>query len=640
MSTMLKKKGVALFVVMITTTVLALMMATFFKAYRSHFALTRSSVASQRAAAACDSVYQYVVYRVEHERNWGSEPFTVSGTGNPSGDRLNVTEIIGTHRLTGSIEALDATFEAEIYNNLTDASSESASSMTAKDTLLCRITARSGESTRQAEFVVRVAPLFDSSVLSRSTLRVDAETLIMRSLDPNRNLLRAEGDIYVPDILTGDDSKFLHPDDSADERGMLWAKGDIYSLSGGSSELIDEPEELADATKNSNGKIVSKALSDFSIYNLEESNLQLPENNKIVPLVKDGIDKPGRWNFVRRKADVEFTATYGVTVSQTDLETTETYNEAVWLDVLEYYPPDATEPTEVYRAANRVEDLMAQADQTVTERVSSGKGKGKGARITSKGKGTETEFEIESVETNSIILPDYGDLAVTVLEDDRLVFKSTDPDSDANLTFNLLHQTVTATSDATVTINGSFEVTSETDENASISGIAETPPPILDLGYSADGTAKAALVANGTLNIENGVTTGLGALISRTGDVRIQPINTDSVTVDAGATGNGLLVFAGGDVVLKNPDETSHWLFKGLVYARNGIRMEGHGQDATFEGTIVSLQENGAVAGEAHGIEFVDSGHIEFIYNPELLDAYVRELPGNRMQLELVYWKR
>ena len=641
MFTMLKKhRGLALFVVMITTTVLALMMGAFFKAYQSHFALTRSSNASQRAASACDSVYQYITYRLEHDRAWGSEEFASSGDGDPSGPQLDFKEEVGTFKFSGKIDSLDATFEGELYNNLSGLAPDPAGSTAQEGTVLCKVTAHSGESTRNAEFVVRVAPLFDSSVLSRADLNVDAEKLFMRSLDQNRNLLRAEGDIYVPNILGSADSQFLQPDsNAADDKGMLWAKGDIYSYLGvgGSAENIDTDTELADAVKNSNGKIVSGAESDFSIYDLDQSNLQLPEGNSEVPLKLNGVDKPGRWNFVRRKAEVDYTATYSADVSGKTVSTTEKYSDTVWMDVLEYYPPDAESPTEVYRAANRDEDLMSQAPQEVTERVKTSKKKGKG-------KSTEVDLGITSVETTNIQLPQYGDLTVEVLDNDQLVFES--DDKSANFTFDLLYQTVTATSNATVTIKGPFEVTSETDPNASLDGISETPPPVLDLGYNSDGTAKAALMADGTLNIENGVTTGLGALIAKDGDVKIQPVNTDTVTVDAGATGTGLLVFAGGDVVLQNPDETSNWVFKGLVYARDGIRMEGHGQDATFEGTIVSLQEEEAVIDPEtgvlapNGIEFVDCGEIEFIYNPALLDAYVRSLPGDRIQVELVYWKR
>jgi hypothetical protein len=641
----LRKKGIALFVVMVTSTVLALMMVAFFQAYRSHFALTRASDSSQRAGAACDSVYQYVVYRVEHDRSWGSEQFNQSGLGDPKGSDLDVIETVGTHKFTGRVGSLDSTFEGEIYNNLSGTESTEVAAIADPGTIVCRVSAQSGSSTRKADFVVRVAPLFDSSVLSRANLDVDAEKLLMRSRDKNRNLLRAEGDIYVPNVLTGSDSQFLQPDsDDADDKGMLWSKGEIFSYlgAGGSAENIDEADELQAAVTNSNGKIVAGAESDFSIYDLDSSNLQLPETNREVPIQLGGVDKPGRWNFIRRKADVDFTATY--LDAGTGLEATKSYSEEAWIDVLEYYPEGSEEPTEVYRAANRTDDLEDFADDSVEARVKSGKKKKK--------KNKTVTLDLDAITTDKVEMPDYPGLDVTLLDNDQLVFESAD--KEANLTFDLMTQSVLASPNATVTvkgdpnsnIKGNFEVTSDTDPKALIEGIGPTPPPILDLGYESDGKTKAVLMADGTLNIENGVTTGLGALVAKDGDVKIQPMNTDTVTVDAGAEGTGLLVFAGGNVVLSNPNETESWLFKGLVYAREGIRMEGHGQDATFEGTIVALQENDPTPAappekaSPNGIEFDDCGQIEFIYNSELLDAYVKNLPGQRIQLELVYWKR
>jgi hypothetical protein len=623
------KKGIALFVVMITAAVLALMMTAFFQAYRSHFALSRASNASQRAGAGCDSIYQYAVYRLEHDKTWGSTKFTDSGLGDPSGETLDLNETVGTNDFSGSIERLDATFEGEIYNNLSGTAEPYIAALAQPGTVFCRVTTHSGEATRRAEFVLRIAPLFDSSVLSRAKVDVDAEKLYMRSRDENRNMLRAQGDIYVPDVLTAADSQFLQPDSTdADNNGMLWSQGDIYSYLGvgGPAEAIDEADELADAVANSNGKIVAGADSDFEIYPLTADNLQLPEDNQLVPLADGADSMAGRWNFVKRKATVEFDLVY--TLGLTEVRVPKT--EEVWIDVLEWYPENdgvvADIPERIYRADTRHDGLV---DDTTPGSVTIG-GKGK-----SKGKSAS----LSGPDVGDFSVHMYADMGVDEYVGDEVVFLS--DDETANFTFNLLDQKVTATSNATVTIGGGFQVTSETDPNATLEGIADTPPPELDLGYDeTDTNARAALVADGTLNIENGVTTGLGALVAKDGDVRIQPKNTDIVDVDAGDGSSGLLIFAGGDVVLSNPDESEKWDFKGLVYAEDGIQMDGHGQDATFEGTIVSRQMTDPEVGEPDGIQFVECGEIEFIYNSELLDNYVKNLPGQRIQLETVYWKR
>lgn len=620
---------------MLTTVVLALMMGAFFQAYKSHYSLTRASNASGRASAACDAVYEYVSYRLEHDRTWGSQPFQESGKGDPLGKQLDFKELPDSNAFVGGVETLDAEFQGQVFNNISGAAGTAISSVAAPGTVVCRVSARSGDSTRNAEFVLRIAPLFDSSVLSRANIDVNAERLYLRSRDAHRNLVRAEGDIYIPDVLASADTQFRLPDSTAaDNKGMLWSKANIHSYLGVSSapELLDTADEFRAAADNTNGKVVSGATSDFPIYELDESNLQLPDKNSEVPLQIGGKDKPGRWNFVRRKADVSFKAEFSRTDIFGNTKTAQPpLSGTAWVDVLEYYPPGETEPSEIYRAKNRNEDLVTQTPTEV--QISEGLWSS-----------TYRLEEDPKITTTKVVLPQYGNKEAIVLDSNALVFQSAD--KKAEFTFDLLNQKVTATDNATVTVKGDFELTSSTDEFAAADSIQDTPPPVLELSYKADstvtgGVAKAAIVAEGTLNIENGVTTGLGALVARKGDVKIQPKNTNTVTVDGGDTGSGLLVFAGGDVVLTNPDKTENWFFKGLVYARNGIRMEGHGKNATFEGTIVSLQENKSpIDGRPNGIEFDDCGQIEFIYNSELLDAYVRNLPGDRIQIETVYWKR
>lgn len=623
-----QKNGIALFIVMLTIVVLAIIMGAFFSAYKSHFSLTRSSNASQAASAACESVYQYVIFRGEHDKTWGSDKFEDSGKGDPMGSMLDFTEEPGTHNFSGTVESLDATFHGTLHNNLSGAASTEVAAIAQPGTIVCSVTARSGDSSRSAKFILRVAPLFDSSVLTRSDLRVNSEKLEMRSRDPNRNMLRAEGDIYVPDILTGKDSQFLLPDtDAADTKGMLWSKGDIHSYhSGGtSSEMIDLGEEFADAAKNSNGKIVSQADSHFPIFELTPDNLQLPESNQ------DVVVPPGKWNFVRTHALVDFSADYGRDTMMGEEVTEESFHGQVWVDVLEYYgDPNSDEPTKVYRATHRNDDLIQQMPANVV----------KGAFFPKNYK-----LDPATIATDNIVLPEYPTLSVDLLDSGQLVFKSAE--GDANATFDLQNQSVKASSNSNIKVAGPFHLTSETTEAAIADGsVDETPPPSLILDYASapsttGGVAKAAIIADGTLNIKNGVTKGLGSLVSKNGDVLIKPHSTNSVSVDASQTGSGLLIYAGKNVILENPDQDSEWHIKGLVYARNGVKMEGHSQNATFEGSVVSLQKVDPEGTEGlKGIEFFECGDIEFIYNSELLDAYVRSLPGDRIQLESVYWTR
>lgn len=636
-----KKPGIALPVTMLAIMVLTVIMGAFFQAYRSHYSLTRVSISGQKAATGCQSVYEYVLYRLEHEKTWGSAPFTGDDRGDPRGPLIQIEEVAGTHRFTGSIQDLDVTFEGTLHTNITGAAEPEAAGVAAPHTAVCQVVCKSGDSTRQSEFTLQIAPLFDSSVLSRSNLNVDAASLKMRSRDRNRNFIRAEGDIYVPDLLLGRRSQFLEPDsNNGDANGMLWAKGEIHSyLTGGvGSENIDTAEELRDAFSNSNGKIVPNADSHFSIFDLQESQLKVPPTQKTVNVPR------GRWNFVRKKANVTYNSDYEVNNGGDDgpgdlgdgdtvvLSNTVT----MWVDVLEYYSdPDASQPSKVYRARSRDADLITQAPR---DKVLAPGGKGGDPVVASLT--DEPNFMTTGVDVLGYSTP------VTFQEDNKLSFFSTE-DPEVGLEFDLANQHVSADANALVEVKGPFHITSSTDPGAESDPNGVTPPPTLNLGVDPDAySQKAVIRAEGDLRIERGVTQGLGVLISKKGDVAIQPQNTTDFTIDVSGNDSGLLIYAGDDVVLKNPDPESDWTFKGLVYARSGIRMEGiDREDATFEGTLVSLGEGDDAPSadpdrpNAQGIEFLNCRNIEFIYNSELLDAFVKALPEGRIQLETVVWK-
>lgn len=617
-------RGIALATVMVMVGVLVMLSTAFFEVYRTHYALARSTITTQSASAACEAVYEYVAFRLEHDRSWGAVPFPDEGDSRLLGPEFTVTTTAGSHIFSGRIESLDAEFTATLYNNLNGGGSPEVANKARSGHAFCVVTAVCRDATRRAEFVLDVAPLFDSSVLTRADLRVGAQSLTIRSTDPDRNMLRAEGDILVPDLLDGQNTRFLTEDNRPDDRGLLWTKKKVFSDGGGSPEEVDTDEELAKARQNSHGKVVPNGESHFSIFDINESQLQLPEDATVVSLAADPLaSKGGRWTFVRREAEVDFTATYVKDGLFTDKEKEGGGTKTMWVDVLEFYKdPDDPTPTAVYRGAERTEDIIASIPDEIDGFIN------------------DYELDKDSIEVSALKIPAYEGLGVIteVVPGDAKTYGA-----HGEIRFDLTKQEVTIKSEATVEVDGPFYVTSLTDPNAP----SDTPPPVLDLGYEADsgalgGVAKASLVARGTISIENGVTQGLGRLVSRQGDVRIQPKNTDSVTVDASHDGSGLLVYAGRNVILNNPDQTRDWNFRGLVYARQGIKMDGGGAgNARFEGTIVSLQEHAALGpDDPNGIEFVDCTDVEFIYNPDLLSGYVRELPEQRIQVQSVYWKR
>lgn len=617
-----RKRGIALATVMIMLAVLTMMTVGFFQVYRSHFALSRSTLSTQAAGGACEAVYEYVVFRVEHDKSWGAVPFPDAGDSGLASTELTLSTVPDTHVFEGRIESLGATFTATIYNNINGGGSAEVAAKARAGTVYCSVSAVCNDATRRAEFLLDRAPLFDSSVLTRADLKVDAMSLRIRSTDPDRNMLRAEGDIIVPDMLNGSHTQFLTDAGLPDPRGLLWAKDGIYS----EDEEVDTEEEMADARQNSNGKIVPHAESHFSIFDIDEQNLQLPDDATVVSLEDDPLARNGgRWTFVRRQAEVTYEAEYTKDTLFGESTKDGGGTKEFWVDVLEFYKnPDDTTPSAVYRGEKRTSDIISSIPAEVDGFLG------------------DFELDASSIRVTNFAIPAYEGLGVPseVVPGDAKTYGDA-----GEIRFDLTNQKVTINKDATVVVKGPFQVTSESDEAAP----EETPPPVLDLGYEENssavgGVSKATLIADGTINIERGVTQGLGRLISKRGDVRIQPENTASVTVDAGDStdGSGLLVYAGQDVHLSNPDGTEDWNFRGLVYARQGIKMDGGGVgNARFEGTIVALQDNPPnEPGDPNGIEFLNCDDVEFIYNPDLFEGYLNALPNDRIQVQSVYWKR
>ena len=583
---------------------------------------------------ACEAAYDYVAYRLEHDRDWGATAFTTDDLGKDTDTiYLEILSKVGTHEFEGKVPGSGATIKGTIYNNLGGLLAEDAL-VPPSGTARCQLECQSGDATRRVEFLVRVAPLFDSSALTRANLNVDAETLTLSSLDTNRNMLRAEQDIFVPDMLTNDSTQFLLPGtDTPDNNGLMWSKGDIYSYdSAGNPQKLEDADDFAQASESSHGKMVAGADSHFSVFDLDKELIKVPESHTSIPLNNPftGAPMPGRFTFTRRTAKVYFDTPYYISDGD-DSRTRTIPREAdgIYIDVLEYYAnPEDTIPTAVFRGKERTDDLMAAVDvpTEITER-SGFFGWDEDTGVLQTGDIATTDVIID--------IPGFDPDGVQILDSSKLVFGN---DTAANFTFDLENQEVTATHDAVVDVAGQFHVTSE--DNGS-----PVPPPKLNLGYETSGTidggvSKAVIRAEGTIDIKNGITEGLGALISNEGDVRIQPKNTNTVTVDSSLAGSGLLIFAGGDVELTNPDDTENWIFKGLVYARGGIRMNGQGSgNATFEGSLVSLQENTPEADAPNGIEFLDCQDIKFIYSSKMLDAYVHQLPGERIQVETIYWR-
>lgn len=667
---------------------LTIMVAAFMEVYRSHYALSRASNASIAAGAACDAVYQYVNYRLEHDRSWGATDFSGGKDEGEETASIIIEPTPGTKSFEGKIPDLNASFTATITNDLSDTSSPNA---------YCQVTATCGDSTRQLEFLLAQAPLFESSLQTRADINItDSQNLRFSSTDSNRNFVRAEGDITVPGLIEGN-TQFVPRDGSkTDERGLLWSKNKIMSWTTGDEkiEIDKDPTVFEKAAEKSKGKIIPHGESHFPLLDINESNLLLPGNTQETNLEVNG-KSGGRWVFVKRLAKVSYKAKYNYhdsgsyTPNQPPAGVPDNVTGGgsgwAWTEVLEYYDnPDAKPyqpdnstsiPSKIYRAANRKKDIRSIVENSE---------KRDGLFVKDK---YNYDLEEDSIKVTGIEIPaykDHGKIADPDSKDTTQLIEIVDDGvksyGGGQVRFDLTKQEVTVKADTLVKVENGFCVESTKDETdytkyilpkvlkdkdgkpvydehgkpemyfPTPAGNNETQPPRLDLGYKQDKGTKGEVIKatiqtnHGNIEIKEGITDGLGSLISSRGDVIIQPKGTNLVDVDSKLDGVGLLVYAGNNIELKNPNGADNWNFRGLVYAGNSITMDGNGaQQVFFEGSVATANaktDQDSKTDPPKGINIKACQNLEFKYNSKLLDAYVKQLGGGRIQLETVYWKR
>jgi len=338
------RRGIALISSIILMSLLMMLLGAFLQVNRTHVWLLNASDARQNAHSACQAGYEYVVYRLEHDRTWATADFT--GLQEGEGTGLEVEERAGTRSVHGRLPDAGAWFEVTIYNNL---NSSAALGDLPKES--CRLEIEGGTdggTTKQVICLLHVAPLFDSSALTRGRVDMRVSRFNLRSKDPWRNQLRAEKGIDVPEVLSNSLTRFLLPDSAQkDSRGRLWSRADIQSA--GRTITSDE---IPKANANSGGIFVPRA-QRFEIFDLSADSVKLPGTVSTVP--------SGEYRFTKVTATFTVDATYvenlGATGDGLGVVRTTTITQSKQIDVLEHWPPGASEPDVVYRSNSRVDDL-------------------------------------------------------------------------------------------------------------------------------------------------------------------------------------------------------------------------------------------------------------------------------------------
>lgn len=574
----MKQRGIALISAVIMMTLAMMLLGAFLQVNRAHVWLLNSSEGRQTAHSACQAAFEYVMFRLEHDRKWSEVAFT--GRLDGDGTDLEVEEVKDSRTIRGYLKPMDATFEADIENNL----SNSAMSEFGVPPYMCRLTIRGTAMgvTKEVVTLLHQAPLFDSSALTRGKMVMNSDQFNVRSKDKWRNQIRAEENIDIPSAAQAR-TQFLLPDSAVqDSKGMMWSKSDIIS---GGTKL--DASNINDANLNSGGRFVPKSKQHFEIFDLKSDSIVTPKSNLTAV-------KPGVYRFTKATAHLTIDAQYGTGWGAESHQITRDQE----IEVLEYYEhPDDPLPKHVYRSQNRLDDVQPPVPKDTGGWFPKGLA---GADISK----VDVTYKNEGTQNVPVTLGD------TVFLDE---------DSGKKVMADLLTQKVTIAPGTAVEVDGSLSIES-----------LRGKPPLLDLGAE---TERAAILAKGSLNLSRTVTQGVGTLVSREGDVSLAPLGENFEVESSNPLFGGLVLFAGRDVNLINPSEEpgGKWDFKGLVYARNNFTFNANQADATVEGTVVA--RNGNLTFESPGAD------VEFIYNPEYLKKMLEDLPDNRLQLERIYWR-
>jgi len=315
-----KRRGAALFFVLILTAVMASMMAAFVAINRQQFALTADAASRQLAYDACISGLNYVQAQLENNSNWGNAAFpaaTATFAYPPGQSMLTITRHgdgatgepnPATNFIEGDIRTMnvECSFIARISNNLDNANPLTAPSPgpplgeVPGRAVRVQIVGRANRVSRRLDVVLRKRAFTNSSNHTERELKVEAKIMgwSIESKDPI-NQIRANGDIFAPDPLKNPDSLFKFNG----MRGTAKAGGDVHveKPGGGYVNLAQDSTTRLEVEKanRANGRMQSKA-PPVPVPELKKEQLNVPEPEITLPpgSYKTGQAKETVWREV------------------------------------------------------------------------------------------------------------------------------------------------------------------------------------------------------------------------------------------------------------------------------------------------------------------------------------------------------
>lgn len=666
------RRAVALITAMVACLFLLLLTGALIQTQSSAFAISQSSDARVRARAACQTLYDYCLYQLEHNREWGRDGFKDKSEVDPvqtpganentlaSLENRVVIEEIEGRIFRGYLSEHGTSFEVEVSNALTNSSglvSRAGLATSHEHVRLAistwdgRASSDTGRSRQHVDCLLRLAPLYDASILSRGNIEISSQQALFSSQDPFRNEIRGEGDVYLPGLTQGRTRFVIHNEDvirkdsnlddmTYDRTGLLWAGDNIgQNMTPNGGEVLSSTSSLSQAAQRSGGRMVNNASNRADIYDLKPENIPQPT----FPAERDITVPPGEYRFTKAVATISYE------VEVTDPEggkRMETRTKSEVLDVLQYHdPPHSAQPSRVMRTPTT---LLGEGQSLKSVSIDYGDSDfsntpvviGEKFAVNSSFKGTTP---VKDADGNIINVPENG-------------FSKQDSHSPPTpVTIDLTTQTVTVAPQTRVRPlsrpensplpPSAFELTVKRGPSG------EQPQrPTFVLG---SGSNDVVFEADGNISIGAGYTKGLGTIISKTGSVTLNPIAQElkwvqkylpgssvpiwvlekEMEVTTNAQYAGLVIYADKDVNITN-STNADWSFRGFVYARGDFHFDVGDQNATFYGSVV--------AGNNHkdpgAFKILNGKRTTFIYDPNYLKLLTKQLPRNWTRVEPLFW--
>lgn len=275
----MRKRGIALVLVLTMMSVVMLLMGAFMTANRANFTALGATQRQREAQFAAESAIHFAWYQLAHNQFWGKQPFSDSteiSMEAAAGPGLRVWRVAGPRAsIRGRVvdengSGREATFTLAVWNNLAN---DSPNGDLPADSARLEVVGTSGSFTVRSSVLLTGAPIYSASLTANRTIELNSDRVSITSEDDMRNWVRSNEDIYLPDFVGGGARLNIETRPGA-PKGVIWAQGDIVA---GSRVLKNEL--IGEANNRSGGLLTPKSRLKHDIYKLEMNDLKIGANS-------------------------------------------------------------------------------------------------------------------------------------------------------------------------------------------------------------------------------------------------------------------------------------------------------------------------------------------------------------------------